>query len=47
MGSASHPSTSLAVGVGGDAGFVGDEDDGGPFLARRTSHQAHHELAGE
>ena len=37
----------LAVGVGGDAGFVGDEDDRGPLLAGHAGHQVHDELTGQ
>jgi hypothetical protein len=37
----------LAVGVGGDAGFVGDEDTVVPASRAAPGHQAHDELAAQ
>jgi hypothetical protein len=36
----------LAVGVGGDPGVVGDQDDRGAVLADGGGEQVHHQLAG-
>src|SRR5712691_2609933 len=40
------PHDDLAVGVRGDPGVVGDQDDRGPLLADRAHQQVHHQLAG-
>src|SRR6266702_5557790 len=40
------PDDDLAVGVGGDPGVVGDQDDGRALLAGASGEQVHHQLPG-